>query len=123
MDINFVADPNLIPKSRQEIRIETIQANPLDKGKRIRIELHITPFAPADRPNIDIQIVDPHGNPAGSLAVIETMHNDLAMIFHMRDKAPLPGAYQVRANLYYGEEMDTVQSSAEVAVNLPGQPD
>jgi hypothetical protein len=121
MDINFIADPNLIPKPRHEIRIEAIRAEPLDGGKRIRIELHITPFAPADRPNIDIQVYTPERDSAGSIAVIETMHNQISVIFHVRDDAPLVGACHIRANLYYGEELETVQSSAEISVNLPEQ--
>ncbi len=122
MDINFVSDPGLVPKPRHEIRIEAIRANSMDDAKRIRIELHISPFAPSDRPNIDIQVIDPSGRQAGSLAVIETMHNDLAVMFHLRDEAPQPGQYRIEASLYYGEEIETVQSSAEVIINLPEQP-
>jgi hypothetical protein len=117
MDINFIADPNLIPRPRPEIRVEDIQAVPIENGTRIRINLRITPFAPPDKPNIDIQVTNPHGDHAGSLAVIETMHNNLSLIFHLREDPPLPGTYQIRADLFYDEQ--NIQSSAEVTIHLP----
>ena len=118
MDINFVDNPNLIPKPRPEIRVEEIHAEPLEDGRRIRIELRITPFTPADRPNITVQVLDPHGADVGTIAVIETMHNNVAMTFHLREAVPLPGAYKVQASLYYEEQNS--QGTAETTVHLLG---
>ena len=120
MDINFIADPNLIPKPRGEIRVEDIHAEPLEGGRRIRIELRITPFAPADRPNVTIQVNRPDGTAAGDVSVIETMHNQISMTFHLRDETPVSGVYHIRASLYFDDEVP--QGTAETDVNLPGEP-
>jgi hypothetical protein len=117
MDINLIADPNLIPRPRPEVRVEHIQATAVSDGKRIHIELQITPFAPADRPNLDIEVIDPLGESAGSVAIVETMHNSLSLTFHLRAEKPLPGNYRVRGNLYYDEGV--IQSTAEATLNLP----
>ena len=117
MDINFIADPNLIPKPRGEVRIEEIRAEPLEGGRRIRIELRITPFAPADRPNVTIQVIRPNGTDAGEISVIETMHNQIAMTFHLRDETPMPGVYHIQASLHYDD--NTPQGAAEADVSLP----
>lgn len=120
MDINFISDPNLVPKPRAEIRVEDIQAEPLEGGRRIRIGLRISSFAPADRPNVTIQVTRPDGTDAGEISVIETMHQQISMTFHLRDATPIDGVYHIRASLYFDDNV--FQGMAETDVNLPGEP-
>lgn len=119
MDINFIADPNQLPKPRPEIRVEEILAEGLEGGHRIRIGLRITPFTPADRPNVSVQVARPDGSDAGELSVIETMHNQITMTFHIRDETPAQGTYHIKASLYFDD--DVMQGTAETDVNLPGE--
>lgn len=118
MDINFISDPNLLPKPRPDIKVEGIQASPLEGGRRIRLELQITPFTPMDRPNVLVEAFDPRGESCGSTAVVETMHNNIAMTFHLRGDVLLPGSYRIVASVYFEE--GAVQGASEITLDLPG---
>ena len=117
MDINFISDPNLTPKPRNQIRVENIQAELMEGERRIRIGLNITPFAPSDRPNVSIHVARPDGSDAGEISVVETMHNQISMTFHLRDEVVISGVYHIRAALYFDE--DTLQGTAETDVTIP----
>lgn len=118
MDINFISDPNLLPKPRPDIKVESIHASPIEGGRRLRLELQITPFAPMDRPNILVEAFDPHGDSCGSTAVVESMHNNVAMTFHLRGDVLPPGPYRIVASVYFEEE--AVQGASEITLDLPG---
>lgn len=104
MDLNFVSDPDLIPKPREELRIEHLEAVLLEDGRRLRLEVRLTPFTPRDRPSLSIQAYYPDGSELADISVIETMNHHMAFIIHIRrDDAPA-GECRFEAALYFIDE-------------------
>lgn len=119
MDLNFISDPNLIPKPRHEIRIESLKLSPYPDGRRIRIEIEITPFGPADRPNLEIEARRPDESEAGFVSVVETMQRAISLTMHLQQPGSTAGQYRFTARLFF--EPGAIQHSIESTVDLVGQ--
>jgi hypothetical protein len=119
MDLNFFADPGLAPKPRSEIRIESLTVTPYPDGRRLRVEIELTPFAPMDRPNIELTAIKPDETQVGSVSIIEAAQRTLSLTMHIREAQP-SGEYTLRADLYYGEE--SPQSTLSENVQIPNNP-
>jgi hypothetical protein len=104
MDLNFFADPGLAPKPRTEIRIEKLELSAYPDGRRIRVELELTPFAPRDRPNIEITALRSDGVPVGSTTIIEAVQRTIGLTLHLRGAEQPHGEYQFVVQLYFDEE-------------------
>ncbi len=117
MNIDFFADPGLVPKPRSEIKIEKLHLEPYKDGRRVRVDLELTPFAPADRPNIEITVRKTDGTEVASLSIIETVQRVFGVTIHLREPEPPQGIYEFRAELYYPEQ--TAQHTATGAITLP----
>ena len=119
MDLNFYADPGLAPKPRSEIRIEALTVAPYPDGRRVRIDIELTPFAPSDRPNLELTAIKPDGTQVGSVSIIEAAQRLLSLTMHLRDSQP-SGEYTLQAELYFGDTPP--QSTAEAIIEIPNNP-
>jgi hypothetical protein len=119
MDLNFFADPGLAPKPRSEIRIEKLSVSAYPDGRRIRIEMELTPFIPADRPNIEITAFNADGIRVGSTTIIEAVQRVIAVTLHLREPGQPQGDYRFEADLFYGEE--PAQHSVAETLTISGQ--
>ena len=119
MDIDLIADPNLLPKPRREIKIERLTAAVLGDATRVRVEVETTPFAPSDRPNIELTALAPSGDLVASVSIIETMQHSISLTMHLRD-GPAPGTYRLQADLSFGDA--PTQHSVETTFELPATP-
>jgi len=117
MDLNFISDPGLIPQPRERIRIENLAAQPYEDGHRVRLEIRLTPFRPADRPSLEITTTNPEGRPISLQSIIETVHNEIGITIHLREPTRPHGVYTFHADLYYEEGV--IQHSADTSVTLP----
>ncbi len=117
MDLNFITDPNLVPKPRDQIQIQTIKLLPYPDKRRIHVEIEITPFAPTDRPNLEIVAHSEDGSEIASLNVVETMHRAIGLTIHLRQPGSTDGRYTFTANLFY--EPGIIQHSLEATVSIP----
>ena len=104
MDLNFFADPGLAPKPRTEIRIEKLEISAYPDGRRIRVELELTPFAPKDRPNIEITAFRSDGAQVGSTTIIEAVQRTIGLTLHLREDKQPHGEYRFTTQLFFGEE-------------------
>lgn len=116
MNLDFLTDPERVPRPRDEIRIEGFNLTPYPDGRRIKIELELTPFMPVDRPNLEITAVNDAGQTVGSASVIETVTRRLNLTMHLREPEP-EGRYEFEASLYYSPE--TMQDTATASLRLP----
>lgn len=114
--INFFLPDNDNLKPREEVRIEKLDAEPLPDGRRIKVQLEVTPFR--EKPNFEIVILDATGTKVGETLVIEAMHFRLEFTMHVRSAAQPQGEYALVAALYY-DEPATAQDRAETAVYIP----
>jgi hypothetical protein len=118
MNLDFVTDPELAPRPRAEIRVESLALEPYPDGRRVRVDVEITPFAPVDRPNLEITAHNAAGELAGSMSVIETVNRRLSLTMHLRESEPR-GQYAFQVDLYYSP--DETQHSARESVVIPDQ--
>ncbi len=116
MNLQFITDPELAPKARDDIRILQVAVTPYQDGRRMKIEIDITPFAPADRPSLEVMARNSAGASVSSLTVIETTQPRLALTLHLRDPEPA-GEYTFQTDLYF--DPDHVQHSVVTSLALP----
>jgi hypothetical protein len=122
----FFLDPNVERLPPEATRLLDLRAEPYPDGRRVRVGLELTPFQ--KRPDIELTLTDPDGQPAASASVIEPMGWKLELTLHIRPAlseaegslpavAPLrTGAYQLTAILSYPglDEVDRRTVSIEI---------
>lgn len=113
----FLPDnPNLKP--RDEVRIERLEAEPSPDGRRIKVQITVTPFR--EQPNFEIALYDAAQRHAAGTTVIAAMNFRLEFTLHLRS-VPAPGEYTLRADLHYDDTPDPVDR-VETTVHLPPDP-
>lgn len=112
MDI-FFSDPNDIPLPPDEVRIRRFEVTPWPDGRRVRVNLEITPFQ--KRPNGEIYITNANGNELANISIIETMDPRMEFTLHLRG-AELVGPFSISAHIFYYEE--TADSSEDDALSV-----
>lgn len=117
MDLNFITDPNLLPQPRNLIRIQKLTLTPYSDARRIRVDIEITPFLPADRPNIELTAHKDDGTEVASVSIVESMHNRISLTIHLRQSEPSDGSYLFKASLFY--EVGIIQHALEANVTIP----
>ncbi|HNB52841.1 MAG TPA: hypothetical protein PK530_12910 [Anaerolineales bacterium] len=110
MDI-FFQDPDDIPLPPNEVRIRKFALQPYPDGRRVRVYLEITPFQ--KKPSAEIYLLNPAGQPAGNVSIIETIDPRLEMTLHLRG-ALTSGTYTARADLFY---QDLPEDTADIVEN------
>ena len=97
MDIYFT-DPDTVPLTPDEIKIQSLSAILLTDGQRVRVNLEITPFQ--KNPNVVITIKNLDGEEVTCITIIETIEYDMEFTLHLRSSTNL-GKYLVTAIVYY----------------------
>ena len=103
MDI-FFADPNEVPLPPDEVRIQSLKAEPWQDGQRVRVSLDVDPFQ--KRPSAEIEIKNSQGRTIAAVSVIESMDRKMEFNLHLREKES-HGTYRLSAVLYYSESEDS----------------
>ncbi|MCZ2096320.1 MAG: hypothetical protein AAGU78_11955 [Chloroflexota bacterium] len=109
-------NPNLKP--RDEVRIERLEAEPSPDGRRVKVQIAVTPFR--EQPNFEIALVDAAQRHVAGTTVIAAMNFRLEFTLHLRG-IPAPGEYTLRADLYY-DEAPAPAHRAETTLRLPPDP-
>ena len=115
MNLNFITDPELAPRPREEIIIQNVTAHASADRQRVKIDITITPFAPSDKPNLEIVAVSTNKNLIRSLSIIETIHRELTLTMHLPSELS-PGIYTLHAALYYDPEQ--IQHSTQTTFQI-----
>ena len=89
---------NLSKVPPEDVRIENLSGEPYPDGKRVRVNLDMTPFQV--RPHADVVLLNPQGEPAASISIIEPMSWKLEFTLHLRE-ARQNGTYKLMARLFY----------------------
>ena len=109
MEIAFF-DPDDLPLPRSEVRFRGIAASPYPDGRRVKLEVRLTPFQ--ERPNVDIVVFNSAGQEVAGMTVIETMDARFDLTVHLRDLRP-EGEYSARYTVGYPDEppVDTAETT------------
>lgn len=112
MDLQFF-DSEEIPVPREEVRLRGLVVRPFADGRRVRVEVEVTPFQ--ERPNLELALLDPAGETISRSTIIQADSPRLAVTMHLRAE-PAEGEYRVRGSLSY--ESASPQDSREESFSL-----
>jgi hypothetical protein len=117
MDFFFPED-NLTRSLPQETRITSLNAEIYPDGRRLRVNLEITPFQ--KRPTIEVTLHNSSGDEIASTSIVEPLSWKLEFTMHLRGEIDNP--YTLGARLYYpdGPSNETFVYSFDVK---PPRPD
>ena len=126
MNVNFFDNPLDGPRAREDVRFNQVAVyvypDNTETMRRLAVGFDITPFR--ERPCIAVRVTNAGGVYAGSIDVMQTMHNNFHITIHLRDKSPTD-EYKVVSKLYYlneedGSRMDIDEKVAHVDASDPG---
>ena len=101
MSMMFFADEDEVPLPPREVRIITAEAQPSPDGRRIALDLTLTPFL--EYPNLEIALFRPDGTEERSMSIIGTMDRRLNLTLHVRQ--PAAGSYRIQIDLVHDNEV------------------
>lgn len=127
MTINFF-EPGDVPKHRNEVKIELLEAEVYPDRQRIHMKLNVTPFL--ERPNFEVTLTRVgETQPVATLSIVETMHPRMEFTMHLRTGNTDPaGDYVLRAVLFFRVVTDTeaealpeaiIQDTQEITIRIP----
>jgi hypothetical protein len=80
IDLILQNNDNLLP--REEVRVERVKAAPYPDGRRVHVEVTVTPFR--ERPNLEITIINAGGKTVSSTSAIAIMNFRVTFTLHLR---------------------------------------
>src|SRR5512135_1608998 len=95
---NIPDDPDIIPLPPEDVRIRQLTAEPYPDGRRVRVNLELTPFQ--QRPSLEVTLRDQDAEEVSSVSVVEPMSWKIEFTMHVR-RDPPHGTYTLVARLYY----------------------
>lgn len=100
----------------EDVKITDLTAEPYDDGRRVRVNIGITPFE--KRPHIEVILSDSQENEISTASFVEPMNWKLEFTMHLRAE-PAEGQLSLEARLYYpdGPEAEPVTVRFELPEN------
>jgi len=116
MEITF-HDPSDSPLPPDRVRIRALSAEPWPDGRRVAVEVQLTPFQ--QRPNLHLSILDAQGREVASVGAMQILQKQIGFTLHLR-QPETRGRYIVTAQLAYPDpELDLgVVDQAEAAFEI-----
>jgi hypothetical protein len=114
-DILFFEDEDEAPRLPHEVEITEVQARPLPDGRRVVIQVALTPFL--ESPSFDVTILRPDGTADRTLSVVSTMDRMNTLTMHLTQPERLP-EYVARVELVHA---GAVLQTREVRFAMPTQ--
>jgi hypothetical protein len=99
MDFFFPED-NLARMVPEETHITSLSAEAWPDGRRLRVNLEVTPFQ--KRPYIEVTLNDADGEEVASTSIVEPLSWKLEFTMHIRGELCNP--YTLNAKLYYPDD-------------------
>jgi hypothetical protein len=114
MSMMFFADDAEVPLPPREVRITAALARPAPDGRRVALDITLTPFL--EYPNLEVVLFRPDGEEERAMTIVGTMDRHLVLTMHVN--RPVPGGeYQVRIDLIHEGEVLQTQN---VSFIMPG---
>lgn len=93
----FLPEDNLARSLPEETHITALRAETYPDGRRLRVNLEITPFQ--KRPTIEVTLQNAAGEEVASTSIVEPLSWKLEFTMHLRGEIRNP--YTLNAHLYY----------------------
>ena len=101
----FFADEDEVPLPPREVRITEVKAQPLPDGRRVILNVTLTPFL--EYPNLEVVLYRPDGQEERSMSIIGTMDRHLQLTLHVA-RPESNGEYRAQIDLIHeGEVLQT----------------
>ena len=113
MSMMFFADEAEVPLPPREVRITAATAQPSPDGRRVALQITLTPFL--EYPNLEVVLLRPDGEEERSMTIVGTMDRHLALTMHVKNPVP-GGEYHTQIDLIYEGE---VLQTEHVTFNMP----
>lgn len=97
-DIMFFEDDQEAPRPPEQVEIVEVQARPLPDGRRVIVQVTLTPFT--DYPSFDVTLLRPDGTRERSLSVVSAMERTTALTMHL-SKPDSASEYIARVELVH----------------------
>ena len=114
-DILFFEDEDEAPRLPHEVEITEVQARPLPDGRRVAVQVALTPFI--ESPSFDVTILRPDGTAERTLSVVSTMDRMNTLTMHLTRPERFP-EYVARVELVHA---GAVLQTREVRFSRPAQ--
>jgi hypothetical protein len=117
MEIQF-HNSSQVPLPPGETRIRALSAEPWPDGRRVAVDVQITPFQ--QRPDLRIHIYDAQNQKVASMGAIQILQHQIGFTLHLRH-AQTSGKYRVVVDLAYPDpdlELGVVDQS-ETSFEIP----
>lgn len=113
-----IVDSEEVPVPPENVRIQSLVGSPYSDGRRIRVELRLSPFQVS--PVIDIMAIDDSGKELASTSIIGSDNSDMVLTMHLRTD-DIPPQIVLQAAVHY-PDIGTVDQR-DVEVPIPREPD
>ena len=116
----FLPEDDLHRMTPEETRITSLRAEQYPDGRRVRINLEITPFQ--KRPYIEVALFNGDGDEVASASIVEPMTWKLEFTMHLRgERSEHLNPYTVEAKLFYpdGPTAELQTCSFDINPELP----
>lgn len=114
MDFFFPED-NLDRATPEETRITSLSAEPYPDGRRLRVNIEMTPFQ--KRPHLEITLNNGDGDEIASVSVVEPLTWKIEFTMHIRGELKNP--YSLDAKLFYPDGPSTEPQTFPFDVTPP----
>ncbi len=85
-DILFFEDDEQVPRLPEEVEIVKVQAHPLPDGRRVVVQVTLTPFV--EYPSFDVTLLRLDGTEERVLSVVSAMERTTALTMHLSRPDP-----------------------------------
>ena len=99
----FLPEDNLARAVPEETKINALFAKPYPDGRRLRVNMEVTPFQ--KRPYIEVILTNADGDEVASTNIVEPLSWKLEFTMHIR--GDLSNPYTLNARLYYPDGPST----------------
>ncbi|MBP6177193.1 MAG: hypothetical protein KA473_04885 [Anaerolineales bacterium] len=99
----FLPEDNLARAVPEETKINALSAKPYPDGRRLRVNMEVTPFQ--KRPYIEVILTNADGDEVASTNIVEPLSWKLEFTMHIR--GDLSNPYTLNARLYYPDGPST----------------
>ena len=108
----FFPEDGLDRQPPEETRITDLNVQPYPDGRRLRVNLEVTPFQ--KRPYLEFSLRDAAGDEVSSVSMVEPLSWKLEFTMHVRGELNNP--YELEARLFYpdGPEAAAVTNSFRI---------
>lgn len=114
MDMFFPED-HLHRMTPEETRITSLAAEPYPDGRRLRVNIEMTPFQ--KRPHLEVTLSDASGEEIASSSIIEPLGWKIEFTMHIRGELKNP--YSLEAVLFYKDGPSTAPERVTFHVEPP----